>query len=48
MEIERRDFAFEDDNELMVESRADGRAARPPGRRSRSHRAGDGRGCGIG
>ena len=27
MEIERRDFAFEDDNELMVESRADGRAA---------------------
>ena len=27
MEIERRDFAFEDDNELMIESRADGRAA---------------------
>ncbi len=27
MEIERRDFAFEDDNELVVESRADGRAA---------------------
>jgi HK97 family phage prohead protease len=27
MEIERRDFAFEDDNELIVESRADGRAA---------------------
>ena len=27
MEIERRDFAFEDDNELLVESRADGRAA---------------------
>jgi HK97 family phage prohead protease len=27
MEIERRDFAFDDDNELVVESRADGRAA---------------------
>lgn len=27
MEIERRDFAFEEDNELIVESRADGRAA---------------------
>jgi HK97 family phage prohead protease len=27
VEIERRDFAFEDDNELIVESRADGRAA---------------------
>jgi hypothetical protein len=27
MEIERRDFAFEDENELIVESRADGRAA---------------------
>ena len=27
MEIERRDFAFEDDNELIVENRADGRAA---------------------
>mgnify|MGYP006290027359 FL=1 len=27
MELERRDFAFEDDNELIVESRADGRAA---------------------
>jgi len=26
MEIERRDFAFEEDNELIVESRADGRA----------------------
>ena len=27
MEIERRDFAFEEENELMIESRADGRAA---------------------
>jgi HK97 family phage prohead protease len=27
MEIERRDFAFEDDNELLVESRADGRTS---------------------
>ena len=27
MEIERRDFAFEEENELIVESRADGRAA---------------------
>jgi HK97 family phage prohead protease len=27
MEIERRDFAFEDEHELIVESRADGRAA---------------------
>jgi len=27
MEIERRDFAFEDEQELIVESRADGRAA---------------------
>jgi HK97 family phage prohead protease len=27
MEIERRDFAFEDDNELVVESRADGRTS---------------------
>ena len=27
MEIERRDFAFEDTDELVVESRADGRAA---------------------
>jgi len=27
MEIERRDYAFEDDNELIVESRADGRAS---------------------
>jgi HK97 family phage prohead protease len=27
MEIERRDFAFEDDNDLIVENRADGRAA---------------------
>ena len=27
MEIERRDFAFEEENELTVESRADGRAA---------------------
>lgn len=27
MEIERRDFAFEEENELIVENRADGRAA---------------------
>ncbi len=27
MEIERRDFAFEQDDELVIESRADGRAA---------------------
>ena len=27
MDIERRDFAFEDDNELLVESRADGRTS---------------------
>jgi HK97 family phage prohead protease len=27
MEIERRDFAFEEENELIIESRADGRAA---------------------
>jgi len=27
MDIERRDFAFEEENELIVESRADGRAA---------------------
>jgi HK97 family phage prohead protease len=27
MEIERRDFAFEDDNELVIESRADGRSS---------------------